>query len=357
MREAESRGIRAEHIDVLDHVSPAFRKWYRGGYEMLVRRKPAAWGHLYRTSDQKRFNYYFQTALDTQFCKRLEEVLEERRPDWVVCTHSLPQPVLERFRKRFGFKVSVTVTDLYVHRMWLRGHVDVYFVPQSWSEEVLQKRLPEFPGKIVVTGIPVNKLFSEEVAKIDARKRIGSEMSIPMNRSKWVLMSSGGIGGGPLEDAALAMDEIDAQTIVVCGRNAKMKKGLEAVTGDMDRVTVLGALSQEQMALMMKACDLLISKPGGLTTFEALTVGVPFVVYWPFLIPGQEEGNAEFLESVGAGVIVREPGELGSVVGGLLSDSDRLKEMGQAARAQAQPEATTHIVDHLVSLAESVRRA
>lgn len=349
-REAKARGLKAEHIDVLDHVSPAFRKWYRGGYEVLVRKRPAAWGHLYKTSDKKRFNYYFQTALDTQFCKRLEVVLKKWRPDWVVCTHSLPQPVLERFREEYGFKVAVTVTDLYVHRMWLRGHVDLYFVPQTWSEEVLQERLPNFPGQIEVTGIPVNDLFSEEISKKDARSQIGQELSIPLSEKRWVLMSSGGIGGGPLEEAASALSKVEARVVVICGRNAKMKTALEAATESMANVTVLGAVSQEQMARLMKASDLLVSKPGGLTTFEALTVGIPFVVFWPFLIPGQEEGNAEFLEESGAGVIVRDAETLGRTVADLIKSESLLEQMSRAGLAQAQPDATRKIVDHLMDV-------
>lgn len=346
--EALERGLRAEHVDVMDWVTPGFRRWYRGGYETLVRRNPKTWGHLYRTSDRKRFNYYFQTALDTAFCKRLGRLLDEWRPDWVVCTHSLPQPALDRFRG-LGFRVAVTVTDLYVHRMWLRGRVDTYFVPQEWSREVLERRLPDFRGDVVVSGMPVNAVFRSVGRGGGVRLSVAAELGFGevSEEETWILVSSGGIGGGPLLSAVEVLGRLPVRTVVVAGRNARMKADLEALSAGFDRVHVLGAVEQGTMAALMGASDLLVSKPGGLTTFEALTVGLPFVVYWPFLIPGQEEGNAAFLEECGAGVIVRSKEDLGRTVERLLADRPTLERMRAAALGQAKPEATRVIVDHL----------
>lgn len=349
--EAKSRGLRAEHIDVLDHVSKGFRAWYRGGYEVLVRKRPKAWGTLYRTSDRPRFNYHFQTNLDKQFCKRLEKVVKERQPDWIVCTHSLPQPALDRIRRVGNFKVAVVVTDLYVHRMWLRGRVDRYFVPQQWSKEVLERRLPHFKGEIVVTGIPINRLFSEQGAKEDCRARMAKELGMPSGAEveKWALVSSGGIGGGPLVEVAKLMSKSDFRTVVVAGRNERTRALLEEQMAGCNNVTVLGAVSQKQMAQLMGASEFLVAKPGGLTTFEALASGLPFVVFWPFLIPGQEEGNAEFLAETGAGVIAKDLGELEAVLKSFESDPGKLRVMAVAAHEQAQPKATQLIVENLES--------
>ncbi|MEZ5163479.1 MAG: hypothetical protein R2688_06955 [Fimbriimonadaceae bacterium] len=115
--QAQAMGLHAVHEDVLDFTSKGFRKWYRGGYETLVRRRPKMWGHLYRTSDRPRFNYYFQTGLDKQFCRPLSKIIRSHKPDWVICTHSLPQPALARMRDQISFRMGVVVTDLYVHRM------------------------------------------------------------------------------------------------------------------------------------------------------------------------------------------------------------------------------------------------
>lgn len=344
--EAKRRGIRAEHIDVLDHVTPAFRKWYRGGYETLVRRSPKAWGHLYETSDRPRFNYHFQTNLDKQFCKHLEEVVTAWDPDWVVCTHSLPQPAIARFEGRRRFKVAIVVTDLYVHRMWLRGDPDLFFVPQEWSKKVLRERLPGFRGDIVVTGIPVHEVFGSKNGGVSG----GVWGDFGSGSRAKALMVSGGIGGGPVVDAARALSGAAVNLAVIAGRNEKVFSDLQKAVGADQHVKVLGAVPHLEMADWMAGADFLISKPGGITTFEALATGLPFVVYWPFLIPGQEEGNAEFLEETGAGVIVRSAADLRLVVDRLAESKDELARMSRAALAQAKPEATRDIVDKLADI-------
>ncbi len=346
VEEAQRRGLRAEHIDIMDHVSPGFRRWYRGGYETLVRRNPRTWGHLYKTSDRPRFNYHVQTNLDKTFCKRLEKMVETWAPDWVICTHSLPQPALAKFANRHQFRIGIVVTDLYVHRMWLRGDPDRFFVPQEWSADMLRTRLPEYSGEIVVTGIPIHPVFSElGTDKAALRSRLGFRASAP---EKMVLMVSGGIGGGPVLSAAEAIANEEVSLVVVAGRNERNLQNLRQVIGHRENVIILGAVPQFEMAELMKASDILVSKPGGLTTFESLAIGLPFIVYWPFLIPGQEEGNAEFLESCGAGMIVRNLTELRLTVGNLIKSDQKLNKMRESALCQALPGATGLIVDSLV---------
>jgi processive 1,2-diacylglycerol beta-glucosyltransferase len=101
------------------------------------------------------------------------------------------------------------------------------------------------------------------------------------------------------------------------------------------------------MATVMAASDLLIGKPGGLTTFEALASGLPFVVAEPFLIPGQEEGNADFLVETGIGRRAKDVEQAVRVVGNLLRAPEQLTAMGQAARTHARPDAVQVIIDTL----------
>ena len=342
--EARLRGLYAEPVDVLDHVSPGFRTWYRGGYEQLVRNAPQAWGHLYKSSDRPLFNYQFQTGLDWSFCRRLSKLIYETRPDWVVCTHSLPQPRLATVRKRLPFRMAIVVTDLYVHRMWLRGRPDHFFLPQPWSKEVLQMRRPSFARKCDVTGIPVHPEFTKE------HERESSRQLMELPDSPLALVSSGGIGGGPLATAVESLRSSGIAVAVVAGRNESLATELRGRFQGDEAVRVFGHVGAPEMAKLMSACDVIVGKPGGLTTFEALATGLPFVVYWPFLIPGQEEGNAEFLEQVGAGIIVRDEDDVGKRVTSLLSESGRLVNMARIARAHGQPQAARLIVDRLCEL-------
>jgi processive 1,2-diacylglycerol beta-glucosyltransferase len=317
----------------LDHCPVGFRRWYAGGYETLVRNKPGVWGHLYRSSDRPLFNFWFQTMLDRSFCSRLELLITVFKPDWIVCTHSLPQPMLTALQKAKGFKTAVVVTDIYPHRMWLRGHVDRYFVPAEMTKETLRRRRPGFQREIDVVGMPIGGAFTSGHPR---------EMPILPN----VLLTAGGIGGGPLGLAATALAALPLELTVVCGDNKDAYAQLSAQFEGRD-VRILGRQSQEEMAALLRETDILVSKPGGLATFESLACGCAFVILHELLIPGQEEGNGRFLEEIGSGVSARTVTDLPFVVGRLLKDRERLMAMQQAALRHAAPDAAKAIVDYL----------
>lgn len=347
------RGMDAPLVDTLDYCPASFRSWFRDGYEVLVLHSPELWGHLYRTSDRPRFNYRFQTMLDFVFVARLNELIEENKPDWVVCTHSLPQPRLafER-RKHPHFRVGVVVTDLYPHRTWLRGDPDHYFVPGEWTKTLLEQRKPEAKGRISVTGIPINPVFGLKQSAGEAREQLGLCPDLPT-----LVLTAGGIGGGPVEKAVAALMHLTkpCQVVVVCGRNETLLHRLEsdaaALCEDSKVNLVLkGHVPQGEMAALMRASDFLIGKPGGLTMSECLATGCPFVIYLPLLIPGQEEGNARFLQESGAGMAVDGPTELKEVAEALLHAPERLAGMRQAALKVARPNAAADIARLLCEL-------
>lgn len=334
--EAEKAGLVAVVIDVMDVTPDAFTSWYRGGYEKLVKDRPKLWGHLYRSSDRPLFNYGFQTILDFTFTSRIRKIIEEMRPDWVVCTHSLPQPRLVPLRREFGFRMGIVVTDLYVHRMWLRGRPDAFFVPQEWTKEVLARRKPRLGSHCVVTGIPIHPVFGERRGE-----RVWGE-------DRYAIVSSGGIGGGPLLEAVAVILGEGWRVRVVAGRNQAAFEALTDQFGGDEGVEVFGHVDAAKMAQLMQESHLLVSKPGGLTTFESLASGIPFCVYWPFLIPGQEEGNATFLRDIGAGVIARDLDSLRLELGKL--DDGTLQTMSEAGLSQALPNAAAEIVQALREL-------
>lgn len=348
--EAAARGHDVKTVDVLDHTGKGFRGWYRGGYEVLVRKKPKVWGHLYKSSDRKRFNYRFQTALDSIFVRKMRDFVTSEKPDWIICTHSLPQPALERWRRRSTFRVAIVVTDLYPQLMWLRGNPDWFFVPGEWSKEILAKRYPRSVGRTTVTGIPVSSHFATAQSKGEARCEAGLDPATPV-----VLVTSGGIGGGPIGAVVDSLSETEGRfhAVIVCGRSEQAyARAMERakVSRNRERFTVLGHVTSEKMAELMHAADIIVAKPGGITTFEALAVGLPFVVFDPFLIPGQEERNAEFLVETGIGIRVKDASTLGQAVSGLLSDETKLSAMSAQALKHAQPHAAALIVDQMEAL-------
>jgi len=349
------RGIHGRYVDALKYAPKAFQMWYGGGYEMVVRRAPSSWGHLYKVSDEPNISYKVQTQMDFGFLFKLRKLLVEERPDWVVCTHSLPQPRLAELRKEFGFRMAIVVTDLYPHLMWLRGEPDHFFVPSAWSKQILEERHAGAGNMTTITGIPIHPVFAKSFSRQEIERSTGCKPG-----ARIITITSGGIGGGPFASALkalLALDR-DIHLEVICGRNEARRRDIERRALKMPFnskvvVKVRGHISQEEMALRMHASEFLISKPGGLTTSECLAVGCPMLVFHPFLIPGQEEGNAEFLVKEGAGAEASTVDELVQVARDLLDHPERLAAMRAKARSFGLPNAAQDIVSTLLELGTS----
>lgn len=352
--EMRERGVQAWHQDTLLWTPKLWKLWYGGGYEFIVRRAPGLWGNLYFDSDKEGWKYDFQTWMDTQMCWRLDQLVEWTNPTWTVCTHSLPQPKLAEIRsKRNGPKMAVVVTDLWPHKMWLRGEPDWFFTPSEWSADELEKRMPGARARTTVTGIPVHPAFNDPRPKAEIRKALGLPLDEPV-----LLLTAGGIGAGPMVPMLkkLSQSPIPITVVCVCGRNqAAYRKVLIAkpwlTSGSQMTLKLHGHMPRLDMAAHMNACDLLMGKPGGLTTSEALVAGCPFLVADPFVIPGQEEGNRDFLVQEGIGARGKTAEEAAKIAVELLQDCGRLEEMSRRAKAHALPDAAATITQKLLSMA------
>ncbi len=343
-RVCEEKGLISKLVDTLDYAPKGYRLWYAGGYEALVHWMPKVWGLLYRDSDRPKTSFYLQTRLDILFLKRLDALVRDFQPDWILCTHSLPQPRLALLRAQgVRFRVGIVVTDLHPHLMWLRGEPDRYFVPSEWSKQRLLERLPTADSRVEVTGIPVHSAFACAETKVEARKRTGLPLEVPV-----VLVSAGGIGAGPFGRGVDLLQKVDLplHAVVICGRN----EGLYSRVSDAfrgGRITVKGHIALEDMATFMRSADFMIGKPGGLTSAECCVAGCPLVVYAPFMIPGQEEDNARSLVESGAGLLVENEVELQTVIARLLSSPTELQLLRKNALALAKPNAAPTIIQQL----------
>lgn len=330
--EAERLGVEARLEDLMDHVRPRFRRWFQGGYERLVRESPKLWGHLYRASDRRLLTYQVQTLLDVWNCRVLAPMLDEFAPDWVICTHSLPQPTLAILQRRRKFRTAVVVTDLHPHRMWLRGAPDRYFVPTESSRLCLARRFPLSDGRTLVAGIPVNRAFAET-----RRKRVPG----------LALVAAGGIGAGPLADAVEAALSVGWRCEVVTGGNECVRKQLFGRFEGNPSVEILGYMTPAEMAERLATCAALVSKSGGLTTFECLVSACPLIVYKPLLIPGQEEDNAAWIQQEGAGVIAANATELSNLLECYRRHPEALDAIKETSFRLGRPNAAEEILRSL----------
>jgi processive 1,2-diacylglycerol beta-glucosyltransferase len=333
-----------DRVDVGKFFSPLHRKIVSDGYVKLVNHAPELWGMVFAKTDKPkaaRALNKVRAIFPSNSRARFGRYVKQFRPDVVLCTHYFPLETLNHLRRKRGgprpLAVSV-VTDFEAHALWMDACVDLYCVAAEATKARLVAR-GAAAEDVVVTGIPISAKFSSKLNAKAVRKSLGLRDDLPV-----LLVPSGGFGMGPLGDILTQLDKVERpfQSIVVTGRNEELRRELAA----QDRkhpTRVLGFATN--MDELMAVADLLITKPGGLTSSEALAMGKPLFILNP--IPGQEAANSDFLLEHGAAVKVNRVEDLPYRIEQLLG-TKKLAEMGRAARALGRPEAARDVCREVV---------
>ncbi len=324
-------GVEAVHLDVMNFVNSAFRKMYAEYYISLVNKAPALWGYLYHATNEAKpdsSREKMRRAVERLHMGALLKQIEQEKPDAIICTHFLPAEILSRLIRKHGFTcpVWVQVTDFDLHRMWVHDNMTGYFAA---SEEVAFRMLAQgIPASaIAVTGIPIMPVFGGALE----RKVCAGEFCIDPAK-KTILLMGGGAGLGSLDTVAerlLALDD-GFQLIVLAGKNAQALAALQALALRYPG-RLLPQGFTDKVERLMACADLVITKPGGLTTSECLAMGLPMIVNAP--IPGQEERNADYLLEQGVAMKAFDSVTLEWRVRYLLDNPARLADMRQKALA------------------------
>jgi len=332
-------GIRK--LDILDFTPRLYRKVYAEGYLRVVERAPELYAYLFKKTDDParvRKLTRLRRALARAAAGPFLEEVRRWRPSVVLCPHFLPLELLgglaEKTPEGAARPLAVcVVTDFEAHALWLEPCVDLYCVAAEETKARLVARgVP--PERILATGIPVSSKFSRKPDARALRRRLGLRGDLPL-----VLVLGGGFGVGPVTEALAHIDKArkPLQTLVVAGRNESLRRRLSS----QDRrhpSKVLGFVSN--MHELMSASDLIVSKPGGMTSSEALALGRPLCVIDP--IPGQEAANSDFLLEHGAAVKVNRIEDLPFRLDKLLG-SAALAAMARRAAALGRPQAARDV--------------
>lgn len=343
-------GVLVREVDTLVFASRLYRGTYAASYNTMAARAPRLWGVLYRSwasAPVNRGTAPVRLALDRLNLRRLGRVIERERPDAIVCTHFLPIEALSHARGSGKLQAPLycVITDFTAHPFWAFKNVDRYFVAgEKVAEELARHGVPR--TSIQVTGIPVDPRFAIAVGCDAARGALGLPTDRPM-----VLVMGGGSGVGPLAELAerLARLAVTPSVVVVCGTNERLRREVMALasaatdrtmgTNPAPRIVAYGFT--DQVDTLLEACDVVVSKAGGLTCSEALIKGAPLVIYKP--TPGQEVQNAEYLESGGAARHADSIDDVVTVVERWLVDDRERAAVRSAATRLAAPHAAEEI--------------
>lgn len=336
-----------EVVDSYRYASNVFHRVASNGYLGIVRLLPQLYKYIYDQAERATKVSAFKTWLHHYTALNLRQLVGELKPDAVVCTHAFPCGVMAEYKREFADAPPVigVVTDFVVHPFWIHRNIDKYAVATSAMRQTLISRgVP--PTRIVVTGIPIDCRFGRATAKRRARQIIGIAPDVTT-----VLLMGGGLGIGPLETALLAIDRLNysVQTVIVVGKNKALERRLRDVAHKLHhRVKVVGFIAN--VYDYMRAADVLVSKPGGMTSSEALASELPFIMLKP--LPGQEERNTRYLQDRGVGIRVDRSRELTSALDKLLRTPALLERMRRNARTLAHPAAAENIASIIETLVQ-----
>jgi processive 1,2-diacylglycerol beta-glucosyltransferase len=331
------------HLDAMGFVPSAFRKLYTDFYILLVNSYPTLWGMLYQRSsdaDPDSPMQKLRRAVERLSTGDLRKAINAFAPDAIVCTHFLPAEMLmhDIQRERMAVPVWVQVTDFDLHGMWVIPHMTGFFAASD--EIAFRMRANGIDAERVhTTGIPVMPAFTQAQDRRACAERYGLDPS-----KRTIMLMGGGAGVGKLDEVAAALMRLphDFQLIVLAGRNEGALSRLKIQAAEHPtRLFPFGFTNE--VAQLMACSDLVITKPGGLTTSECLAMGLPMVVYAP--IPGQEERNADYVLEQGAALKAVDLISLEYRVLQLLAEPERLLRMRECARRLGRPRAAQSVLD------------
>jgi processive 1,2-diacylglycerol beta-glucosyltransferase len=337
------------HVDTLEYTNKVFRNLYSRAYLDMVSRAPEVLGWLYDHLDEPWKNERRRLALDRLNTRPFVKLLKEYQPDLIVCTHFLPAEIISwlKARERLTVRQAIVVTDLDLHAMWLCRHYEHYFVALEETREHL-KELGFSQEKITVSGIPIDPVFSEPKAKLEIREKLGL-----IREGTIIMLSAGGFGVGSVEHLIRPLMGLKnpSQIVAICGRNDDLRQRLSTLAGGAPatsntKIRVVGYTTE--MDEYMAASDLLLGKPGGLTTAEALARGLILVIVNP--IPGQEERNSDHFLEEGVAIRCNNLPTLAFKIDRLLDDPERLAAMRYNVARLARPHAAVDVVEKLLEL-------
>lgn len=345
---AQAPNVKITHLDFGAFLSKTVNYVVKNTYIELIKYTPKLWGKFYYRTSRIPPDSVLQKFLNGLGRHEFAKLIQELQPDLVVCTYPTVAGVLAQQRRKGSLNVPVVtvVTDYAVHSQWIHAGVDLYIVGCRDVYDGLAARGID-PGSIQVTGIPVSPKFERKLERRELLQKFDLSLRLPT-----VLVMGGAYGvlGGAKKICKLLMEaDFPLQTILVCGRDEKLYKTLEAMLEERKNpVALFGYVNNVEE--LMSVSDIIITKAGGLTVSEALTKRLPIAIFKP--IPGQEEENALYLESTGAGRMAKNEEELAAMIRSLLEQPWELERMRRAAAKATPGRAAERAVESMLRLLE-----
>ena len=346
-KEYPSDKYKITNINSADLMWQFYRRFYERFYNFLVNYLPLGWAMIYHRNDdpeQSHLGQSFRAAVRRFTVRKLPKVVQRLAPDYIICTHFLPAEILnyEKAKDRLDVPVASVVTDFSLNRIYVQSQLEHFFVASRELKFRLELEGIE-PAKVHVTGIPVLPEFEQEFSKKQI-KALKDELGLPQKKMIVMLMM-GGESKGKLEKLTRHLLERypDDAFLVMLGKNKQVLEKLEELQPDYPQSLFPVGYTTEVWKYLA-ASNLVISKPGGISTSECLMMRKPMIIMYP--IPGQEERNADYL--LERNVVAKAYDEPSLYYKDIMLRSERLEYMIQQIEKVRKPNAAMNILKTVV---------
>ncbi len=336
-------------VEVLDHfvrfLPPAFVRASLTMFWGILRCAPGLWGLAYEFSARIGPRSPAMAGMDRIGATGLLRHLERERPDAVVHLHPTPAGAMAWLRARGVTAVphGIVFTDFAAHPQWIHAGLERYFVPtEAVRAGVVAHGIS--PGRVVTSGLPVDPAFMIPPERLALRAALGVPAGLP------VVLVTGGMRGllRGVAEACEALASLDRPfiAIAVCGDHRRLAARLRRRHDGDGRFRILDRVPD--MARVMGAADLVVSKAGAMTCAEALALGRPLLLYRS--LPGQERANEDCLVAAGAALRARNGRELRRRLDALLGEPELRAALATTARSLRRPEAGRTVAKEMLGL-------
>lgn len=327
--------------DFLENNSKFLNETIVKGYEISATILPRTYGFFYNLTNHKYIKGIFPIIFRSPI-RKIRKLLLEKKPDIIVATHPFAVNIICSIKaKGINIPFISVVTDFKAHYTYVNPLVDAYITASNYTKKSLTDRgIKE--NKVFPIGIPINKLF------------FNSNKDIPTIKDTEyfsLLLMSGSMG---LKKISYVLDELlknkhKLRITVICGNNHKLKNSLEkkAQHNFKDKKLHIVGFTKDVNSFM-EYSDIIVSKPGGLTVTESIAKNLPLII--PFVIPGQEMENTDFLVKNDFAFYIKHLKDLNSLIDKLIENPEILIKMGENINSLA----STYSIDKVIEISNKL---
>lgn len=307
---------------------------------------PNLWELGYKLSDGKYRSKLVHDVLWPYIRKAAKDLVTEHPCDMYVSVHPIINTPVLRILGDDHVPYVIVITDMVsTHAFWYNNQATLTLAP---TEEARQRGLDlgMEPDRISVVGQPISDNYRHPTApKDELRARFGWPQEQPV-----ILMVGGGEGMGPIEEVVRAVDQaqLDMMMAIITGRNEALQRNLEKKPLATAH-EIFGFV--ENMPDLMNAADIIVTKAGPGTISEAFTAGLPIILYTR--MPGQEEGNVDYVVDKGAGVWAPTAGEVVSALKTWIDKPEIRQKVAQTSKSLSRPDAAKSIAQRIIEIVTS----